>query len=109
MSGTVAGLSFVKSSTTARIRNRNPYGMKSALAEAAISGQATNKTEVLGFVQEWRALGDEDENCWIVAISRRGMCPRLIRGNLRLDPTGADAGSHLDCPIPVRDMHKVDA
>ncbi|MCA0449690.1 MAG: hypothetical protein LCH62_07945 [Proteobacteria bacterium] len=70
MSGTVAGLSFVKSSTTARIRNRNPYGMKSALAEAAISGQATNKTEVLGFVQEWRAVDDEDETHWGAMVSR---------------------------------------
>jgi len=35
-------------------------GMKSALAEAAISGQATNKTEVLSFVQEWRPLGDSN-------------------------------------------------
>lgn len=35
-------------------------GMKSALAEAAISGQATNKAGVLSFVPEWRPLGDSN-------------------------------------------------
>jgi site-specific DNA recombinase len=35
-------------------------GMKSALAEAAISGQVTNKTGVLSFVPEWRPLGDSN-------------------------------------------------